>query len=443
MKVLWMLLGAGLALSTFACDTFAQDDEVELPRLERRNALVRMVEKAKRSVVFIECVQGRAKSQGSGVVVYEEGYVLTNYHVVPGPDEGLKITVKFDDGRAFTATRQAYEIQADLALLKITSDEEFPRIELGDEQVYLAETVVAIGNPLGHTHSVSMGIVSGLERDVAARNGNTQLYFSDLIQTDAAINSGNSGGPLLNVHGELIGINTVVQSEAENIGFAIPVSQVDRVLNGSLIPKAQLHASLGFDLGVDTLEIAQVLAGGPAAERDVRVGDRVVALAGKAIAKLDDWKLARAGIQDGAGEIELVVERGEERLTRTITPWNRLDTLCFERFGALVEPVTFEEPSSRRTWVRRYRTLLRITRLRPDGPADSLGMKIGDMIDAALIPGKRSKQVQTFRNWYAFPRMLARLDSKTGIVVNFYRDGDGDGALNPETELYEGRVVLD
>ena len=306
--------------------------------------------------------------------------------------------------------------------------------------MFLAETVVAIGNPHGRTHTVSQGIVSGLYRDLEVPSGGRLLRLEGLIQTDAAINSGNSGGPLLNVHGELIGINTVMETNAENIGFAIPVTRVRSVLKEHLLPAARRFASLGFEVVPETLRISSVITGGPAAQADVAVGDRIVALGGKRVSTPEDWTLARAAVVPFS-EVEVVVERDGTEHTSEILAWNRLDALSFERFGALVEPRSYRFPAQD-GWGRRItreRLLLSISELRPDGPAAGLGLAVGDLVDTVVSSGNAYE----FRSWQDFPMLLSRLPDEAELVVNVWRDRDDDGSLDRTTELYEGRMVLD
>jgi S1-C subfamily serine protease len=159
---------------------------------------------------------------GSGFIIDPEGYVVTNNHVI---DRARQITVELDDGRKLPAVLISADPDADLALLRITDRNPFPSLSLGDSSdLMMGEPAIAIGNPFGYSQSVSTGIVSALHRDLNDSDGHATMH--DLIQTDAAINPGNSGGPLLNAYGQVIGINTAIRSNAQNIGFAIPVDSL-------------------------------------------------------------------------------------------------------------------------------------------------------------------------------------------------------------------------
>jgi serine protease Do len=177
-----------------------------------------------------------ASSLGSGFIVHADGYVITNNHVI---DRAREIHVELADGRKLPADLISADAEADLAVLQIHSDKPFPALELGDSSdLMIGEPVIAIGNPLGYSHSVSTGIVSALRRDL--KDPNDKVILADLIQTDAAINPGNSGGPLLNAYGQVIGINTAIRSDAQNIGFSIPINRL-RDLIPELMNPAQVR----------------------------------------------------------------------------------------------------------------------------------------------------------------------------------------------------------
>ncbi len=169
---------------------------------------------------------------GSGFIISSDGMILTNKHVVQYED--VDYIVILSNNEQYQAKVLARDPVHDLAILKINPkpSESFNSLPLGDsDKLKIGQTVIAIGNALGELqNTVSVGIVSGLSRKVTARGGNMFENLDELIQTDAAINQGNSGGPLLNLNGEIIGINTVVASGAENIGFAIPINQAKKAI---------------------------------------------------------------------------------------------------------------------------------------------------------------------------------------------------------------------
>ncbi|MBS2025758.1 MAG: trypsin-like peptidase domain-containing protein [Deltaproteobacteria bacterium] len=218
-------------------------------------------------------------SLGSGFVFDAAGYVLTNYHVVAN---GTRIQVSFDDGSDFVAKVVGTDPGGDLAVLKIEARRTFPAAPLGSTQdLMLGEPAVAIGNPLGLNHSVTVGAISALHRTVRAEG---RSYY-DFIQTDASINPGNSGGPLLNADGDVIGINSAVFAGAQGIGFAIPIDRALRVARELVRSGEIADGYWGFDaesLGLDPAEAAQLP---PERQPKVRegfpkVGARVVLVEG-------------------------------------------------------------------------------------------------------------------------------------------------------------------
>jgi serine protease Do len=224
----------------------------------RRTVTVEVVEKTKDAVVYISTtklverraspfgdpfwnfdrgiVKVPANSLGSGFIIHRDGYVVTNNHVI---DHARQITVELIDGRKLPADLISADAEADVAILHIHSEKPFPVLELGDSSdLMIGEPVIAVGNPMGYSHSVSTGIVSALHRDLNPDEaGHSTL--KDLIQTDAAINPGNSGGPLLNAYGQVIGINTAIRGDAQNIGFSIGINRL-RDLIPDLMNPAQV-----------------------------------------------------------------------------------------------------------------------------------------------------------------------------------------------------------
>ena len=235
----------------------------------RRTVTVEVVQKAKDSVVNIsttkmiarrratggfgmfwddldggQIVRVPAESLGSGFIVHEDGYVVTNHHVV---DRARHIAVELADGRKVDADLISSDAEADLAILKITSERPLVPLALGDSgDLMIGEPVIAVGNPMGFSHSVSTGIVSAMHRDL--KGSDERVLLADLIQTDAAINPGNSGGPLLNAYGQVIGVNTAIRGDAQNIGFSIPVNNlrdlVPELMNPSQVTKVDVHLKL-------------------------------------------------------------------------------------------------------------------------------------------------------------------------------------------------------
>ena len=243
---------------------------------------------------------------GSGFIINEDGYVVTNYHVINGAQE---VKVIFSDGKEVNAKVVNYDAERDIAVIKITDDVKMPGIaQLGDSSTVKAgEEVIAIGNPLGKEFSstVTKGIVSSPNRKMKTENGNVLDY----IQTDAAINPGNSGGPLINSKGEVIGINTAkkVGEDIEGIGFAIPINEVKTRL-GSL---SKPILKLGITARTVTPELAKenkleegvyvvgVQEFSPAEKAGLKIGDLIIEFGGKRVKTLEELNQAKSQYNDG------------------------------------------------------------------------------------------------------------------------------------------------
>ncbi|MHC4295665.1 MAG: trypsin-like peptidase domain-containing protein [Planctomycetota bacterium] len=246
---------------------------------------------------------------GSGMVVHEDGYVITNAHVIQGAE---KIKVVFSDGREFSARIVSADESKDLAVMKISADEKLPFIRLGRSyDLMIGETVIAIGNPFGYSSTVTSGIVSAVGRDIQVSEG---MWLRGLIQTDASINPGNSGGPLLNVNGDLIGVNTAIRAEAENIGFAIPVDTLADNLSQMLMPEKLRRVRLGLAVGrmkragqYTGLVVDSVSRSSPADEKGVSAGDILLEIDGRKLTSVLDFYIQMMDKQIGEPiEIEYV-----------------------------------------------------------------------------------------------------------------------------------------
>ena len=191
--------------------------------------------------------EGPRQGSGSGFLIDREGYILTNHHVIAGAE---RITVTMADGRAFRGQVVGSDPAIDVALLKVPADGRLPEAALGNsDSLRVGEWVCAIGNPLGYVHSVTVGVVSFIGRKLFDKS------LDDYIQTDAAINFGNSGGPLINSAGEVVGINSAINSRASNIGFAVPINQAVAILPQL---KERGRVSRGF-IGVGLTDVTPLL----------------------------------------------------------------------------------------------------------------------------------------------------------------------------------------
>lgn len=260
------------------------------------------------------------RGKGSGFIVSEDGKILTNNHVVADADT---ITVTLSDGRTFDAKIVGKDPTFDLAVLKIEA-KDLPTLELGDsEATKVGEWAVAIGNPLGLEHTVTVGVVSAKNRSIHARNFN----FDGFIQTDAAINPGNSGGPLLNMDGRVIGINTAIIPYAQGIGFAIPVNMAKQVMDdivrygkvrrgwlGVYIQPVTRDFAEAYKLdGTDGAVVSDVVPDSPAAKAGLKRGDVIISIDGKKVKDHQDFVMKVRHRMAGDEVALKVVRRGEER----------------------------------------------------------------------------------------------------------------------------------
>jgi Do/DeqQ family serine protease len=191
----------------------------------------------------------KQRSGGSGVIVDKEGYILTNNHVIEGAD---KVKVRLNDGREFTATVKGQDSRTDLAVLHMKS-KDLPVATLGDsDKLEVGEWAIAIGSPFGLEHTVTVGVISA-----KGRSGFGTGTYEDFVQTDASINPGNSGGPLINIDGEVIGINAMIIQPGTGIGFAIPINMAKQILNDLIKTGKVVRPWLGISIQDLTPEIAE------------------------------------------------------------------------------------------------------------------------------------------------------------------------------------------
>ncbi|MBU1003959.1 MAG: trypsin-like peptidase domain-containing protein [Proteobacteria bacterium] len=318
------------------------------------------------------------QSLGSGVIFDgHEGLVLTNAHVIAG---ATTITARLLDGREFEAELVGSDTDFDLAVLRLADAVDLPQVKVGDSSdLLIGETVIAIGNPFGFSHTVTTGVVSAMGRTVRTEQG----AHTDFIQTDAAINPGNSGGPLLNILGELIGVNTAIQAGAEGIGFAIPISKAKRVVAEILDQGFVSQIWLGiagqnvdqstanyFNLdSVGGLLVTDVFEDTPAARAGLVPGDVLLTLQGNAVEDKEHYlQLLRNYVQGQS--LELTVFRAGQPVELTVQPVpvsiERMLGLAWQRWGIRCGPPVGQGVS--------------VVAVRPSSPAAKLGLIAGDVL---------------------------------------------------------------
>jgi len=335
--------------------------------------------------------QQTEQSLGSGVVIQPDGYILTNEHVIL---RSGKIQVQFADERKFDARLVGADSDSDLAVLKVDSSKALPNLPLGNsDDLMIGETVIAIGNPFGLSHTVTTGVVSALNRSL---NTDGRTYY-DFIQTDASINPGNSGGPLLNIKGELVGINTAIYGKAQGIGFAIPISRAKRIVQElishgaveapwvglavqTLTPELAHHFSLRDRQGV---LIRTVEPGSPAARAGLKRGDILLSLDGRPLHSSEEY-LQREREHSSGDKLRLRVLRaqGEEEVEVTAArfPQEKADELAWQLLGLAVA----ESEDG-----------LQVKKVRPGSPAARIGVERGD--EVLGLSGTQTKTLTEFR----------------------------------------------
>ncbi len=364
----------------------------------RRTAFVQAIETAVPSIVNIRGRKTvpadanevhadgtrRVNGMGTGVIIDERGYILTNYHVVDGVS---RIQVTLFKGQTRIAELVAGNPTTDLAVIKISGDEPYSVVRLGtSHNLLLGEPVIAIGNAYGYEHTVTRGIISALHRSVEVSDAQR---YDDLIQTDASINPGNSGGPLLNIDGEMIGLNAAVRIGAQGIGFAIPVDNA-LAMSARLLSVEQVdshwHGLMARAVVGDTgrqLVVKSVVKGSPAEIAGVRVGDVISSVDDRRVDRAIDFERTLLGRLTGE-EVPLTVARqGDSHLlslvmTRRVprSPSSVAED-AWRHLGLRLEPMPADQFRHRST---RYRGGLRVTAVREDGAAELQGIRSGDVL---------------------------------------------------------------
>jgi serine protease Do len=387
MRCSWPVAPIVALLFAFAAAGSADAEET------RRTAIVRAIESQRDSVVNIHGQKlvpsaddesagelKRVNGMGTGVVVDPRGYVVTNYHVVEGV---RRIEVTLASGKTTSASLVSHDPRTDLAVIKLEHDSPLPVIMIGTScDLMIGETVLALGNAYGYEHTVTRGIVSALHRDVEVSR--TQRY-DDLIQTDASINPGNSGGPLLNINGEMIGINVAVRAGAQGIGFAIPVDRVLEVVAALLSVERvdrTWHGIVARTDGPRGVIVEAVHRQSPAESVGVKAGDVITQIGGMPVARPLDIERGLLGHRAGDSVCVTVMRAdGEEKLDLALAAARR-DTLsvedrCWRDIGLRLEAMPAAKVQRLQS---RYRGGLLVSEVREGGPAQEQGIRTGDVL---------------------------------------------------------------
>ena len=431
----------GLAYAALAAaDVASKPSEPAQPAASfnsRHTPIVDLVKRVKASVVNIHSErsvranggeelfalspsQNRVNGMGTGIVIDPRGYIVTNHHVV---EDVNSIRVRLVDGTVTAARVVARDAETDLALVKIDVANPLPVMPLGTAtDLMVGETVAAIGNAYGYDHTVSGGVVSAVHRDVTL---NKEISYKNLIQTDAAINPGNSGGPLLNIRGELIGVNVAIRAGAQGIGFAITVDTMMRVAAELMSSARQGGPVLGI-VSRDQVTPSETQApsrelivegvdpAGLAAKAGLKRGDVIVKCAGRDVCcRLD---LERSLVDRGAND-SLALEVRSNGVTRqaklTLDPVVRVSTpvadTIWKRLGLKLDRVSSETVSKSN---KQLNGGLAIEDVRSESPASKAGLQRGD-----ILVGLHQWEMLTIDN-VSF--VLSHPDLQTFTPLRFY-----------------------
>jgi serine protease Do len=318
---------------------------------------------------------------GSGVLIDEDGYIITNEHVI---SRATVINITLDDGSRFNATVVSSDPTEDLAILKIDSSTPLPFVKLGtSKDLMIGETVIALGNPFGLENSVTIGVLSAKNRTITYSGEAGSLEYEGLIQTDTLINPGNSGGPLVNINGELIGINTAIVNQAQGIGFAIPVDKVKKTLTTLFSFREIKKIWLGVEVvepedGRKGVLITEIEDGSPACNLGLKKRDVIIEMDSLQINDVLDFKknmIKKDVGQDVAfkidrdGSIKKIVVKLQK------APLPSVEKLASDKFGFNVQ--AFEPSIARRLGLGWLRGGVLITEVEIDSPAGNARIEAG------------------------------------------------------------------
>jgi serine protease Do len=372
----------------------------------------------------------KQKSLGSGFIVDRDGYIITNNHVVENAQE---IKVKLADGREFNARVVGRDPKTDLALIKISSVfKDLPTLSLGDsDSIRVGDWVLAIGNPFGLEHTVTQGIISARGRAIGSGP------YDNFLQTDAPINPGNSGGPLVNLKGEVIGINTAIIATGQGIGFAIPINTAKSVISQLKEKGKVTRGWIGVSVQTVTPEIANsfglkepkgalvgdIALGGPADSAGAKRGDIITEFDGKNIKNMSD--LPRIVAETPVGkEVDMKVLREGKEINLRL----KVAEMTEERLASQMSvpekdigiTVANIDPHLQREFGIKDKSGVVVVNIEPGSPADDAGIQAGDIIkEVNRIPIKNMKDYESAMVKWKKDRpvlFLVRRDNQTFYI---------------------------
>ena len=368
----------------------------------------------------------QSTSLGSGVIIDgKRGFILTNAHVI---ERSGNIKVVLEDEREFDAKIVGADPDSDLAVLQIDSPTRLPSIEMGSsDDLMIGETVIAIGNPFGFSHTVTTGVISAVNRSIRSE----ERVFLDFIQIDASINPGNSGGPLLNINGDLIGINTAIYAKAQGIGFAIPINKAKKIISDLI----QFGEVIQIWIGITVQDLDKKLAGylkvpgkngvmvkaleadSPASRAGLLEGDIILAIGSKKIASVQDYRSVKKTYAAGDTLKAQIWRNGQTEtvhIKSRVFPTEMAEDLALRLMGIRVENLT---PENRRNYRIQVRQGVVISEI--DGRSDlaKIGARPGDVIrqiDDAAIENKDD-----------FKKAIVKYRQRSSVVILLQRGDQG------------------
>jgi serine protease Do len=368
----------------------------------------------------------QSTSLGSGVIIDgKRGFILTNAHVI---ERAGTIKVVLKDEREFEAKIVGADPDSDLAVLKIDSENDLPAIEMGtSDDLMIGETVIAIGNPFGFSHTVTTGVISAINRSIRTED----KVFLDFIQIDASINPGNSGGPLLNINGDLIGINTAIYAKAQGIGFAIPINKAKKIISDLIQFGEVIQAWIGITVQTLDEELARYLKvpgkkgvlvqavepQSPARKAGLQEGDIILAIGKKKIASVQKYWSVKKTYAAG-DSLKASIWRDNKIKTVSIQtrvfPMELAEDLAFRLMGIRVENLT-------------EKTRKQFGALAGEGVVISEIDRRSDLARIGARPGDVIRQIDdsAITNKTEFKKAIVKYRQKRSVVILLQRGDQG------------------
>jgi len=366
----------------------------------------------------------KKNSLGSGVIIDgKRGYVLTNAHVI---ERSGNITITLKDKREFNAIIAGADPESDLAVLKVSTAKPLPSVHMGNsEDLMIGETVIAIGNPFGFSNTVTTGVISAINRSIRTE----EAVYHSFIQIDASINPGNSGGPLLNINGELIGINTAIYAKAQGIGFAIPITKAKKTISdlirfGEVIPAwtgitvQEIDNNVAGYLKVSGLGVVvkEVMDKSPAAKAGIRTGDFIVSIGKTEIRSVHDFHRVLRNYTAG-DKIKFNFFRNRQKRSALVStssfPADLAEEFAYRVLGVMVK----NQSKGKQTHTNDQQGAVVIYKVNPKSYLARLG----------VIPGDKIRQIDemTIKTTDDFIRAIIRYHHKKSIVILLQRESQG------------------